>query len=396
MSSWDLSRSLLVPIALIVVVDVLGLTLMIPLLPFYAERMGASPAVVGLLLASYAVCQLFAGPVLGQLSDRFGRRPVLLVSQAGTFAGFVLLGFAEQLWLVFAARILDGITAGNLTVAQAYIADVTKPEDRARAFGIIGIAFGLGFLLGPAVSGFLAQYSYHYPVFAAAGLSFLSILATYFLLPRTTPAPSEARLSVLSWGRYAEYVRRPALGPLLGQFLSFVFSFALFSSGFALFAERRLTWQGKPFGPAECGYVYAYAGLLGILTQGPTLGRLVQRLGERRLAFVGFFSLAAGYATLGFAYTVPVLLAATTLCSLGGLVRPVVTSMVTQSVDRREQGMVLGLTQSLTSVSQIAGPVLAGWLIQHALLAEWAFAAAAVAAVGLLLVRVPQPAVSAL
>lgn len=387
MGSWDLSRSPLVPIALIVVVDVLGLTLMIPLLPFYAERMGASPAVVGLLLASYSVCQLFAGPVLGQLSDRFGRRPVLLVSQAGTFAGFLLLGFAENLWLVFAARILDGITAGNLTVAQAYIADVTKPEDRARAFGIIGIAFGLGFLLGPAISGFLAQYSYHYPVFAAAGLSFLSILATYFLLPRTTPVPAEGRLSILSWGRYAGYLRRPALGPLLGQFLAFVFSFAVFSSGFALFAERRLTWQGKPFGPEECGYVYAYAGFLGILTQGPPLGRLVNRFGERRLAAVGFAGLVLGYATLAFTYTVPVLLLATTLCALGGLVRPVVTSRVTRSVERGEQGLVLGLTQSLTSVSQIAGPILAGWLIEHSLLSPWALVAAVVAATGLCLGR---------
>lgn len=382
-----MSRSPLVPIALIVAVDVLGLTLMIPLLPFYAERMGASPAVVGLLLASYSVCQLFAGPVLGQLSDRFGRRPVLLVSQAGTFAGFLLLGFAENLWLVFAARILDGITAGNLTVAQAYIADVTRPEDRARAFGIIGIAFGLGFLLGPAISGFLAQYSYHYPVFAAAGLSFLSILATYFLLPRTTPAPSEGRLSALSWGRYAAYIRRPALGPLLGQFLAFVFSFALFNSGFALFAERRLTWQGKPFGPAECGYVYAYAGFLGILTQGPALGRLVSRFGEGRLAAVGFAGLVLGYTTLAFTYTVPVLLAATTLCALGGLVRPVVTSRVTRSVERGEQGLVLGLTQSLTSLSQIAGPILAGWLIEHSLLSPWALVAAVIAATGLCLGR---------
>ena len=387
MASWDLPRSPLVPIALIVAVDVLGLTLMIPLLPFYAERMGATPALVGLLLASYSICQLFAGPVLGQLSDRFGRRPVLLVSQAGTFAGFLSLGFAEQLWLVFAARILDGITAGNLTVAQAYIADVTKPEDRARAFGIIGIAFGLGFLIGPAISGFLAQYSYHYPVFAAAGLSFLSILATYFLLPRTTPAPSEGRLTVFSWGRYAEYLRRPALGPLLGQFLAFVLSFALFNSGFALFAERRLTWNGAPFGPEECGYVYAYAGFLGILTQGPALGRLVSRFGERRLAAVGFAGLVLGYATLAFTYTVPVLLAATTLCALGGLVRPVVTSRVTRSVERGEQGLVLGLTQSLTSLSQIAGPILAGWLIEHSLLSPWALVAAVIASTGLCLGR---------
>src|SRR5262249_1769340 len=155
-------KSPLLSIFLIVLVDVLGLTIILPLLPFYAESLGATASVVGLLVSTYAVCQLIAGPPLGHLSDRIGRRPVLLVSQIGTCVGFLILGFARTLWVVFLARIIDGLTAGNLTVAQAYIADVTEAENRAKAFGLIGIAFGVGFLVGPGISGFLAQYNNTY------------------------------------------------------------------------------------------------------------------------------------------------------------------------------------------------------------------------------------------
>ena len=152
-----MKRSPLLSIFLIVLVDILGLTIILPLLPFYAESLGATPRIVGLLVSVYAICQLIAGPPLGHLSDRVGRRPVLLVSQMGTCIGFLILAYAHTLWVVFLARIIDGLTAGNLTVAQAYIADVTEPENRTKSFGIIGIAFGLGFLVGPGISGFLAQ-----------------------------------------------------------------------------------------------------------------------------------------------------------------------------------------------------------------------------------------------
>src|SRR5437879_12585254 len=203
----------LLPIFLIVMVDVLGLTIILPLLPFYAERLGASPTVVGLLVSTYAACQLVAGPVLGQISDRVGRRPLLLVSQMGTFAGFLVLAYAQTLWVVFLARVIDGSTAGNLSLAQAYISDVTLPEERAKSFGMIGIAFGTGFLIGPAISGYLAKFDYRDPIFAAAGLSATSILATYFLLPSVAPGgaansaagPGGKRLSLLQWGEYVRY-----------------------------------------------------------------------------------------------------------------------------------------------------------------------------------------------
>src|SRR5215469_17464433 len=274
----------LFPIFLIVLVDVMGLTIILPLLPFYAESLGAAPAVVGLIVSTYAICQLLAGPPLGRLSDRVGRRPVLLVSQVGTFVGFLILASARVLWLVFLARIIDGLTAGNLTVAQAYIADVTEPENRAKAFGLIGIAFGVGFLVGPGISGYLAQYNNTYPIFAAAALSFTSIMCTYFLLPTVVPHPHpELEGGTSRWASLVDSFKDAQLGPLLWQFFAFTFAFSTFFSGFALFAERRFTYNGEPFGTKEVGYVFAFSGLIGVLIQGGGIGSLVKSFGESRL-----------------------------------------------------------------------------------------------------------------
>src|SRR5438132_889859 len=227
-----MKKSPLLSIFLIVLVDVLGLTIILPLLPFYAESLGATPRIVGLLVSAYAICQLMAGPPLGHLSDRIGRRPVLLVSQMGTCIGFLILAYAHTLWLVFLARIIDGLTAGNLTVAQAYIADVTDAENRTKSFGMIGIAFGLGFLVGPGISGFLAQFGNTYPIFAAAGLSFTSILCTYFLLPSVQPHPdADEHNSPSRWKSYVESFKDAQLGPMLLQFFAFTFAFSTFFSG---------------------------------------------------------------------------------------------------------------------------------------------------------------------
>src|SRR5215467_2478027 len=185
-----MKKSPLLSIFLIVLVDILGYTIILPLLPFYSEHLGASPFVVGLLISTYAVCQLISGPIIGSISDRAGRRPLLIVSQMGTLAGFLILSQATSLWLIFLSRVIDGLTAGNLSLAQAYIADVTEPHKRAQSFGVIGIAFGLGFLVGPAISGFLAGYGYAYPIYAAALLSATSIGCTWALLPQAIPGNS--------------------------------------------------------------------------------------------------------------------------------------------------------------------------------------------------------------
>lgn len=383
----------LLPIFLIVAVDVLGYTIILPLLPFFAEHLGASPAVIGMLVAVFAVCQLVAGPILGRMSDQFGRKPLLILSQIGTLIGFLVLAFATSLPIVFLSRVIDGITAGNLSLAQAYISDVTAPEQRARSFGVIGIAFGMGFLVGPAISGFLSQFGYQYPIFAAAALSLTSIFATTFLLDNSRPKQSAegratARLSILQWSLYSGYFRQPVLSPLLLKFFSYVFSFSIFISGFALFAERRYTWQGHAFGPKEVGYVFAFSGLIGGIFQGGALGFLVKRFGERPLLASSLLACSVGYVVLAFAYSIPVLLFSAAIAAFGGVARPVVTSLITQVVDRHEQGFILGLTQSLTSVAQITGPLIAGVLIDRHLLAVWALASALLATVGWL-VRTP-------
>ncbi len=386
-------KSPLLAIFLIVSVDVLGLTIILPLLPFYAEKLGASPAVVGLLVSTYALCQLIAGPILGRMSDHMGRRPLLLVSQLGTFIGFLILAYANVLWLVFVSRVIDGLTAGNLSLAQAYISDVTRPEDRAKSFALIGIAFGMGFLIGPAISGFLAQFSYQYPIFAAAALSATSILSTYFLLPSHTPvaAPEAPRkFTILDWGNYLRYFRNPGLGPLLFQFLAFALTFSLFMTGFPLFAERRFTWNSHPFGAKEVGYVYAYLGFLGVILQGGLMGRLVKAFGEINLVRTGFLVAMAGLAALAFTSSIPVLLVVAAAASLGtGMNRPALTSLITQKAARSEQGVVLGITQSLNSLSSICAPTVAGFLIDHSLLAAWALLAAVISGAALLFKSAP-------
>jgi MFS transporter, DHA1 family, tetracycline resistance protein len=375
----------LLPIFLIVVVDVLGFTIILPLLPFYSERLGASPAIVGALVSTYAICQLISGPLLGQISDRLGRKPILIVSQLGTLIGFLLFAFARSMPVLFLARAIDGATAGNLTIAQAYISDVTRPEDRAKSFAIIGIAFGFGFLVGPAISGFLAQFGYQAPIFAACGLSFTTIVCTSLFLPNREQTraisasiagdhtPSERRLSLLAWGEYRRFFREQDLARLLAEWLFFSFSFATFISGFALFAERRYTWHGHAVGVKEVGYLFALSGFIGIIMQGGLVGRMVKWLGERRMVQIGFLSAAVGYAAVGLTHTLGQLIWVMSLTSVGGAaLRPALTSLITQKAGRQEQGLIIGLTQSLMSIAQITAPVIAGILIEHRYLTAWA------------------------
>lgn len=376
-------RSPLFPIFLTVFVDVLGLTLVLPLLPFYAEHFGASPFVVGCLGASYAACQLVSGPILGRVSDRVGRKPTLIFSQIGTFIGFCLIGSAHSLWPLFLGRILDGITAGNLTIAQAYISDVTKPENRTKAFAFIGIAFGMGFLLGPALSGIVAhRYGYSAPPFAAAGLSALSVVCTVTLLPNVAPKPREDGGRGLEMRRF--FTDAHTRGPLLSFFL-YILTFSVFIGGNAMFLERRLGFDVE-----KVGYVFALSGLVGALVQGGLIGRLVKRLGEERLAIAGFVSMIVGFAIVGFVKAIPELVVAIVISGFGvAVTRPSLTTVITKSVSRDDQGVALGLSQSLASLANIIGPLTAGALIDRGLLTPWAFVAAVLAAMGALSVRVP-------
>ncbi len=385
-------RSPLLPIFLIVLVDVLGFTIVIPLLALYAKKFGASNLVATSIVSVYAVCSLVSTPIIGNLSDRFGRKPLLLISQAGTCIGFLVLAKASALWMVFVGRIIDGVTAGNLSTAQAYISDHTAPENRAKAFGVIGVAFGIGFLFGPFLGGVLASaYGFHAPFVLSAALSFLSIIATWRLLPREKDAPGDLpraqvagpagkRPSVFDISVYAEYFKRHGLGSVYWQFFLFTFAFSCFTSGFALFAQARFHWDAR-----ETGYMFAYAGFLGIILQGGLIGRLVKKVGEVKLALLGFIASVIAYLMMGFAYTLVFVLVTATVNSFGsGVLRPVLTSRITQLVGRHEQGVALGISGSLSSLAMTMAPVTGGFFLNRDNTLGWAMVAAAAALLGLI------------
>jgi MFS family permease len=389
-------RSPLLPIFLIVLVDVFGFTIVIPLLSLFAERFGASPLVATTIVSVYAICSLISTPIIGRLSDRHGRRPLLLLSQAGTCIGFLVLAGASSLWMVFLGRILDGVTAGNLSLAQAYISDHTEPQNRAKAFGVIGVAFGIGFFFGPALGGLLGDINLSLPFLVAACLSAVSMFFTYSILPRELPpqadpnAPAPAadapappagrRPGAFDFATYADYFRRPGLGGLYVQFFMFCFAFSCFTSGFALFAEHRFNWTQH-----QTGLLFSFSGFLGLILQGGLIGRLVKKFGEAPLVVAGFISAAIAYVVLGLAPTIMFILVAAVFSAFGnGVLRPVITSRMTQAVGRHEQGVALGVSGSLSSLAMVLAPPIGGYLIDGGNLTEWALVSAATAVIGLL------------
>lgn len=383
---------------LIVLVDVLGFTIVIPLLGLYAERFGATPLVATLIVSCYAVSSLISTPIIGKLSDIYGRKPMLLISQAGTCAGFLILGASSALWMVFVGRILDGLTAGNLSIAQAYISDHTKPENRAKAFAVIGIAFGIGFMFGPLVGGILGKYGMHWPFILAASLSALSMLCTYTLLPKEERPPAELpkaevvgpggrRPSAFDIDTYTEYFGRPGLRSLYIQFFLFTFSFSAFISGFALYAERRfVTSSGHPWTATEVGYLFAYSGLIGIMWQGGAIGRLVKKFGEIKLTFAAFIASIIAYVVIALIPNdrIAPLALITIVSSFGhGVLRPVLTSRITQAVGRHEQGVAIGISGSLSSLAMMMAPPSGGFLLDHGWLFAWPMVPASVCLLGL-------------
>jgi len=364
-------------IFLIVFVDLVGFGLVIPLLPFYAVRFGATAPEVTWLLATYSLAQFITAPLWGRLSDRIGRRPVLMASMAAAALAYVWLGAATDLWMLFAARAFAGACAGNIAAAQAYIADTTKPEERAHGMGMIGAAFGLGFIFGPAIGGFLAgsnpmTANLQSPAWVAAGLSVAALCGVLFLL-RESLAPA-LRNTARPRGRLGMIrgaLRRPVLSRLVTIFFLVTLAFAAMESIFALWALRQLDW-----GPERVGYAFAYLGLLSAIMQGGLTRRLTRRYGEEPLLSCGLVLLAAGLVVVPFASALPILLAAFALLAFGlGLSQPALNSLISRHADSGEQGEVLGVTRSLGSLARVIGPPMAGYLfadISHSSPYFWA------------------------
>ncbi len=353
-------------IFLIVFIDLLGFGLILPLLPYYAETFGASDTVIGLLVASYAAAQLIGAPLLGRFSDRWGRKPVLLVSLAGTLIGFLLLGFAQTLLVLFLARILDGLTGGNISVAQAYITDVTDEESRAKGLGLIGAAFGLGFILGPATGGTLSQFGYAVPALAAAGLVTINLLMVAFWLPESLSEQQRRELAEeeqprITLSALIDALKRPFSGPLLITRFFFGLAFSLFQTIFSLYALRRFNLDAQ-----QTGYILAYVGLLAAIVQGGLIGVLTKRFREDLLIVLSVAIMAVSLLAWGFAPSVTLLLIILAPTALaGGVLNTVISSALTKAVRQREVGGLLGLSASLESLTRVIAPTLGGILLDQ-------------------------------
>jgi multidrug resistance protein len=375
----------LVPTFVVVAVDATGMGIILPLLPFYSQRLGATPFLVGALVSVYAVCQLVAGPIVGILSDRYGRRKVLLVSQLGTLAGFVLLALAHNLTLVFLARIIDGLTSGNISVAHAYAAEHSTPETRKQALGATSGAIGTGLVVGPALSGFLVPYGSTAPVWAAAALSLISILATIALLPPDASEPLYLQRIPERKATRTMLGMRYAWGVLL-LLIVFFFVNSMFLSQVGLYLAARFAWDGHAFGARELGWVFAYAGFINIIVQGLLITRANLVASDRAVVIMAFAGMGAGFCGLALVSGIGSLTVFLTLIIAGFMfTRATLTFELSRSAAIDRQGMIMGFNQSLMSGANIVAPLISGALIGHRLYAAWSLSMAGIATCGAIL-----------
>ncbi|HKP81829.1 MAG TPA: MFS transporter [Pyrinomonadaceae bacterium] len=367
-----MKRSPLVVIFTTVFIDLVGFGIVIPVLPYYAEgtAFNATPRTVGLLFASYSIMQLIFSPVLGGLSDKRGRRPVLLLSIIGTGIGFLVLGFATSIFMLFLGRILDGITGGNISTAQAYIADITTEENRAKGMGMIGAAFGLGFIFGPAIGGILSRWGIHVPFIFAAVLCFANATLLYFTLPETVTPDHPAKNSAAR-GRSLRQVmlslKEPRLAFVLVIYFLFIVAFSIMTTSFSLYTMFRFGYDAQ-----HTGYLFAYVGLIAVIIQGGLIGRLVKRFGEMPLVIVGALCFAISLFAVPFvgpaAGGLAALLVGGGVFSMGNsLATPALTSLASKSADPAQQGVILGVTQSTASLARAVGPSIAAILISSSI-----------------------------
>jgi DHA1 family tetracycline resistance protein-like MFS transporter len=350
----------LIPVLLAVFLDLVGFGIVIPLLTFYAETFDASPMQVTLLMACYSLAQFLFAPVWGAVSDRFGRRPVMLFSIAATALGLAGFAASTALWQLFLFRTLHGMATANISTAQACVADLTPPEKRAMGMGLIGAAFGVGFTVGPWVGGELSAWGFATPIWFAAGLSALNFVLALAMLPETRPATTGPafRTRSIRPGAFFEVLQHPVVG--LCVLLTFVLTsaFGMMESTFTLFAEhvRELT-------AAHVGRMFGVAGVVMILIQGGLIGRLVKRFGEEKLLPVGLVIMAIGLALLPLAPpTVPMVLVFCLMAIGQGVSNPSLQSLISRGTSEHEQGFVLGTNQSLSALARVAGPVAGGAL----------------------------------
>jgi multidrug resistance protein len=388
-------RSPLGLIFLTILIDMIGFGIVIPVLPVYAEgtRFGASPTQLSLLVGVYSLLQLVFSPVLGHLSDRIGRKPVLTVSILGTAIGFFVTGSANAYWILLLGRIIDGVSGGNIATAMACIADVTTKENRSKSMGLIGAAFGVGFMIGPALGGVLGKISPALPFFVAGGLALLNCVLVAMRLPETlTPQSQERARHRASIGEVFSHGRSGLILAILASQFASVTGFSIMTSLFALFCEKRFGYD-----IAHTGWILFYVGFLGVLMQGGVLRRLLKRPIEKQLAVIGAGILAV---SMYFLPSTPPSLGLLMLVCAGisvgnSFVTPTLNGLASRSSDAHTQGRVLGLLASAGSLGRFVGPLIGFQLLRFDPVERYArtsfYASAAILIVALVFITFVSP-----
>jgi MFS transporter, DHA1 family, tetracycline resistance protein len=376
----------LIIIFIIQVTEVLGFSLILPFLPFYAQSYGASPFVVGLILTAFSLFQFISSPIMGKLSDTYGRRPLLLISQFSTFISFLVLGFSNTLFLIFLSRIIDGLLGSNFTIAQAYISDITSKEDRSKAFGLSGAAFGFGFLIGPAIGGYLSRFGYHVPAFLAAAIAAITILLTFFYLPETILNKKRGGFSlkeieIFSLKPFKKYLTNKKTSPHLWQMFFYLLAHATWTTSYSLYGGLKMGLNAETI-----GFLLAYIGLINIILRIKIIPKLIDVFREVDLTLWGMIFVTVGLFIAPFFDSVLPFMISVTIYSFGtGITRPLLSGAISKSADEKEQGAVMGVTNSLGSFTQIIGPMLGGFLLTNSFPESLLFVSTGIMAVGLII-----------
>jgi MFS transporter, DHA1 family, tetracycline resistance protein len=349
----------LAPIYGITLIDVLGYMIMIPLLPYYAEKFGASGVIVGALLATMAVASAVAAPFWGALSDRVGRKPIVLISQFVSLAAYLLIAWAPSLAILFVARGVAGIGGGNVGVTQSYIADVTPEGERDKAFAGFGVVFGAGIVLGPVLGGALVPIGFWAPFVASAAIEVINIGLTMRFLPNTGGKRRNDKIDILRTAR--DISLQPRIRSLILQHFLFIFAVTFFFSIFALYLKRALG-----FGPTHASYLIAFAGVVGGITLWLAVGPLAQRFGDPVISKVGLVLSAIAYAGLGFTHNLPAFAAVLIVWAIGAsCIEPTLSALLSNAVPNARRGAMLGFNDLMSNVGLMFAPALGGFVIDQ-------------------------------